>query len=60
MARGEPGGGLKPGAMPEILIAEADSLPRMHSKLLNMRYFRASEGFPLAAKTRYNSAMATG
>jgi hypothetical protein len=26
--------------------------------LLNMRDFRACEGFPLAAKTRYNSAVA--
>jgi hypothetical protein len=50
MERGEPGGGLKPAAMPEIRIAETDSLPRMHSKLLNMRYFRASEGFPSRPK----------
>ena len=36
-------------------------LPRVAcSKLLNMRDFRASSGFPLAAKTRYNSAVANG
>jgi hypothetical protein len=27
----------------------------IHSKLLNMRDFRALEGFPLPAETRYNS-----
>jgi predicted lipid-binding transport protein (Tim44 family) len=32
--------------------------PRVHSKLLNMRDFRALSGFPLAAKTRYNSMVA--
>src|SRR5258708_30980380 len=29
-----------------------------HSKLLNMRDFRAASGFPLEAKTRYNSIVA--
>jgi len=28
---------------------------RVHSKLLNMRDFRALSGFPLQVKTRYNS-----
>jgi hypothetical protein len=32
---------------------------RMASKLLNMRHFRTFEGFPLEAKTRYKSDMAT-
>ena len=49
-AGGEPGGGSKPGAMPKIPIAGADSLPRIRSKLLNMRDFRASEGFPSLPK----------
>ncbi|HEX9468829.1 MAG TPA: hypothetical protein VF957_04760, partial [Bradyrhizobium sp.] len=30
----------------------------VHSKLLNMRDFRAASGFPLEAKTRYNSIVA--
>src|SRR6266478_3858403 len=32
----------------------------MYSKLLNMRDFRPGSGFPLAAKTRYNSLVANG
>ena len=33
-------------------------MSKKHSKLLNVRDFRACQGFPLAAKTRYNSLVA--
>jgi hypothetical protein len=36
----------------------AGPAPDPHSKLLNMRDFRARSGFPLAGKTRYNLLVA--
>jgi hypothetical protein len=43
----------------ELIIAADGGSPRRsaaegHAKLLNMRDFRASSGFPPAVKTRYN------
>jgi hypothetical protein len=49
------------GARPEGTAgAVPGSGAKLHSKLLNMRDFRACEGFPPVPKTRYNSAVANG
>lgn len=43
-----------------ILKRRVSSLGMAGPKLLKMRDFRASRGFPPAAKTRYNSVVANG